>query len=354
VRERELELKYVKLGSTGTKVSQLALGTWHLPGSGERDQWGVEKVDREEMARIVKKAYDAGINFIDTANVYHGRMENSDPQHAGNSERLLGEILSGYDRESLVLATKVRGVLAGWPNGEGLSRKHILWQARESLARLQTTYIDLYQIHWPDPDTPKLETVRALNYLIDQGLVRYIGASNHSVAEIEEFMQLARDNRLEGFVTLQELYNLIEPSVEKDRLPLAKKYGFGVLAFSPIAQGVLSEKYLRGIREGTRAAYAAEIKKVYLSTQTLEAIRGLDGMAMQKGITLPQFALSWILHKQEELGITIIPLLGITNPKYLEDSLGAMDVRLSSDEMRQAEEISRKATVMPWSRATTA
>jgi 1-deoxyxylulose-5-phosphate synthase len=275
-------------------------------------------------------------------------MQNSNPQHAGNSERLLGDVLKDYDRESLVLATKVRGALASWPNGEGLSRKHILWQSRESLARLQTTYIDLYQIHWPDPDTPKLETLSALNHLINQGWVRYIGASNHSAAEIEEFMQLARDNRLEGFVTLQELYNLIERGVEKDRLPLAKKHGFGVLAYSPIAQGVLSEKYLSGVQKGTRATYAADISKVYLNAQTLEAVRGLNEMAKQKGISLPQFALSWMLHKQEELGITIIPLLGITSSRYLEDSLGAMDVRLSTDEIKRAEEISRKANVLPW------
>ena len=338
----------MKLGPTGTKVSQFALGAWHLPGSGEPDQWGVEMVDRQEMAKIVKKGYDAGINFIDTANVYHGRMQNSDPLHAGNSERLLGEIMKGYDRESLVLATKVRGALARWPNGEGLSRKHILWQARESLARLQTSYIDLYQIHWPDPETPKLETLSALNHLIDHGLVRYIGASNHSGAEIEEFMQLAMDRRLEGFVTLQELYNLIERDVEKDRLPLAKKYGFGVLAYSPIAQGVLSEKYLNGIQKGTRASYAAGIAASYLNTPTLEAVRGLNEIARQKGISLPQLALSWLLHKQGELGITIVPLLGVTNSKYLEDCLGALDVQISSDEIRQIEELSRRAHVLPW------
>jgi len=338
----------VKLGPTGTKVSQFALGAWHLPGSGENDQWGVEKVDREEMSKIVKKAYDAGINFIDTSNVYHGRMQISDPRHAGNSERLLGKILQGYDRESLVLATKVRGALASWPNGEGLSRKHILWQARESLSRLRTSYIDLYQIHWPDPETPKLETLRTLNNLIDQGLVRYIGASNHSAAELEEFMQHARENRLESFVTLQELYNLIERGVEKDRLPLAKKYGLGVLAYSPLAQGALSEKYLSGLRKGTRATYAADIAKVYLNKETLGAIRELNGLARGKGISLPQFALACLLHKPEELGVSIIPLLGVTSSRYLEDSLGAMDVRLSSDEIRRAEEISGKANVLPW------
>jgi len=341
-------MKYVKLGPTGVKVSQFALGTWHLPGSGETDQWGVEKVDREEMARIVKKAYDAGINFIDTANVYHGRMQNADVAHAGNSELLLGEILKGYGRESLVLATKVRGTMAGWPNGEGLSRKHILWQARESLARLQTTYIDLYQIHWPDPGTPKLETLSALNHLIREGLVRYIGASNHSAAEMEEFMRYSEDGRLDGFVTIQELYNLIERGVENDRLPLAKKYGLGVLAYSPIAQGVLSEKYLGGVQKGARASYAPDIAKSYFNAQTIEAVRGLNEIAKHKGISLPLLALSWMLYKQGELGITIIPLLGVTSSRYLEDSLGALDVQLSSDEVRQVEEISRRASVLPW------
>ena len=341
-------MKYVKLGPSGTKVSQFALGTWHLPGSGQYDQRGVEKVDQEEMAKIIKKALDAGINFIDTANVYHGRMQDSDPQHAGNSERLLGEVLKGYDSDSLVLATKVRGALANWPNGEGLSRKHILWQARESLARLQTDYIDLYQIHWPDPDTPKLETLRALNQLINQGSVRYIGSSNHSAAEVEEFMQLAKDYRMEGFVTLQELYNLIERKVERDRLPLAKKYGFGVLAYSPIAQGVLSEKYLEGIQKGTRASYVSDIAKCYLNPQTLDVIHGLSEIAKRKGVSIPQLALAWLLYKQEELGIAIIPLLGITRPKYLDDGLGALDVNLSPAEARQVEEISLNANVLPW------
>jgi len=341
-------MKYVRLGPTGTKVSQFALGTWHLPGSGEYDSSGIEKVDREEMAKIIKKALDAGINFIDTANVYHGRMQQSDPAHAGNSERLLGRVLKGYDRDSLVLATKVRGALASWPNGEGLSRKHILWQARESLARLQTDYIDLYQIHWPDPDTHKLETLGALNHLIDQGSIRYIGSSNHSAAEVEEFMQLAKDHRMDGFVTLQELYNLIERNVEKDRLPLAKKYGFGVLAYSPIAQGVLSEKYLEGIQKGTRASYASDIAKCYLNTQTLDVIHELSEIAKRKGISLPQLALAWLLHKQEELGITIIPLLGITRLRHLVDGLGALDVHLSPAEAKQMEDISLKANVLPW------
>ena len=341
-------MKYARLGPSGTKVSQFALGSWHLPGSGARDRWGIEEVDVGETAKTVKKAIDAGINFIDTANVYHGRMQNADPQHAGNSERVLGEVLKGYDRESLVIATKVRGSLASWPNGEGLSRKHILWQARESLKRLQVAYLDLYQIHWPDPDTPKLETLKALNHLVDQGLVRYIGSSNHTGAEVEEFMQLANEYRLDGFVTLQELYNLIERSVERDRFAIAKKYGLAVMAYSPIAQGVLSGKYLDGVPKGTRASYAADIATNYFNAQTIESVRGLNEMAKHKGVSLPQFALAWLLHRQDELGMTIIPLLGVTNSKYLEESLGALDVKLSPDEIRDAEGIAMKASVLPW------
>ncbi|MDG6902151.1 MAG: aldo/keto reductase, partial [Nitrososphaerota archaeon] len=286
--------------------------------------------------------------FVDTANVYHGRMQSSNPKHAGNSEKVLGQVLKGYDRDSLVLATKVRGALASWPNGEGLSRKHILWQARESLERLQTDYIDLYQIHWPDPDTPKIETLRALNHLVDEGRVRYIGSSNHSAAENEEFMQGARDHGLEGFATLQELYNLLERGFERNTLPVARKYGFSVLAYSPIAQGVLSGKYLGGVRKGTRASYAKDISKNYFNKGTEEAVSGLREMAAQKGVTLPQLALAWLLHKQEDLGISIIPLLGVTSAKYLEDSLGSLDVKLTSDEMRQAEQMAGNANVLPW------
>ena len=161
-------------------------------------------------------------------------------------------------------------------------------------------------------------------------------------------MQVANDYRLEGFVTLQELYNLIERSAEKDRLATARKYGLALLAYSPIAQGVLSEKYLNGTPGGTRASYATDISKNYLNSQTLGAVRALNEMAKQKGVSLPQFALAWLLHKQADLGITIVPLLGITSTKYLEEALGALDMRLSTDEMKRAEEISQKAKVLPW------
>jgi Predicted oxidoreductases (related to aryl-alcohol dehydrogenases) len=198
-------MRYVKLGWSGVKVSQICLGTWHLPPLREKDEYGVYKVDVEETRRIIKRAIDLGINFIDTANVYHGTMSGPDYIHAGNAERILSDILKGYDRESLVIATKVRWRMAPWPNGEGLSRKHIRWQIRESLKRLGLDYVDLYQIHAPDPDTPKIETLRTLNQLVEQGLVNYIGESNHPAHDIVEFMELAERHNLEPFTTMQNL-----------------------------------------------------------------------------------------------------------------------------------------------------
>src|SRR5207244_2781765 len=157
-----------------------------------------------EFRRVIRKAADAGINFIDAANRYHGRMSTSDVDHAGNSERILGELLKGYDREPWVIATKVRGKMGAWPNGEGLSRKHILWQIGESLKRLDLKYVDLYQIHWEDPQTTKRETISTLNNLIERGFVRYIGESNHAPADVVEFMETAERLKIEGFVSMQE------------------------------------------------------------------------------------------------------------------------------------------------------
>jgi 1-deoxyxylulose-5-phosphate synthase len=339
-----IQLKYVNLGRSGVQVSQFCLGAWHLPGSGTLDEYGIEKVDDEEFRKIIRKAYDAGINFIDGANRYHGRMSTADIPHAGNSERLLGGILKGYDRESWVIATKVRGKMATWPNGEGLSRKHIMWQIRESLKRLSLDYIDLYQIHWEDPLTPKRETIATLNNLIETGPVRYIGESNHSSTSVTEFMDLADRFSLEGFISMQEPYNLLERQIEKEgKIATAKKYGMAIMAYVPLAQGVLAGKYLGGVEKGSRASYIKEVVEQYLNETTRNCIRQLLEIAKGKGSTLSQLALAWMLHKQEELETTIIPIVGITKQSYLEDNLGALDLKLGSDDMKLLEEIASKA-----------
>ncbi|MDG6925860.1 MAG: aldo/keto reductase [Nitrososphaerota archaeon] len=340
-------MKYVKFGSTGLTVSQFCLGAWHLPGTGVKDRFGVEEVDKETFAKVVGKAYDLGINFIDGANRYHGRMSTADLDHVGNSEKLLGQVLKGYPRESLVVATKVRGPMAPFPNGQGLSRKHIMWQIGESLRRLELDYVDLYQIHWEDELTPKIETLRALNNLVDRGLVRYIGESNHNPAGVVEFMELAQRYGMEGFASMQEPYNLLERQKESETLPVAKKYGMAVMAYVPIAQGVLSGKYLGGTEKGSRATYIAQMASQYFTPEVNAAVSSLVAIAGEKGCTLPQLALAWMLHKQEQLGITIVPILGITKISHLEDNVGALDVKLSGDEMKRLEEMAATAKMGP-------
>jgi aryl-alcohol dehydrogenase-like predicted oxidoreductase len=343
------ELKYVRLGNSGLVVSQFCLGAWHLPGAGQMDEFGIEKVDGDEFRGVVKRAYDVGMNFIDCANRYHGRMSTADVNHVGNSERLLGDILKEYDRESWVIATKVRGKMATWPNGEGLSRKHIMWQIGESLKRLNVKYVDLYQVHWEDPETSKRETLKSLNGLIGQGLVRYIGESNHSPSNVVEFMETAERLEIEGFVSMQEPYNLLERQIEKEKFPVARRYGMAVMAYVPLAQGVLSGKYLKGVKSGSRASYISEMKAQYLNDETSRAVGRLLEVAGEKGISLPQLALSWMLQKQSELGVTIVPIIGITKSSYLDDDLASLDVKLSSADMRNLEEIAATAKMGPQS-----
>jgi 1-deoxyxylulose-5-phosphate synthase len=343
-------LNYVRFGPTGLFVSQFCLGAWHLPGTGAKDKFGIEEVDKETFAKVVAKAIDLGINFIDEANRYHGRMSTADLDHVGNSERLFGQILKGYDRESLVIATKVRGPMAKWPNGQGLSRKHIMWQIEESLSRLELDYVDLYQIHWEDAYAPKAETLKTLNNLIDRGLVRYIGESNHSPTNALEFMALAERLGLEGFASMQEPYNLLERRVETETFPVAKRYGMAVMAYVPLAQGVLSGKYLSGnVEKGSRASYITQMAGQYLNQETASAVKTLLDIAHEKGCSLPQLSLAWMLHKQQDLGLTIVPILGITKISHLEDNIGALDVKLSADDMKRIEEVAATAKLGPQS-----
>lgn len=339
-------MKYVRLGNSGCQLSQLCLGGWQLPGSGEFEGPGIERVDEEELKRIIKKAYDAGINCIDTSNKYHGRKMMPPTEFSGNSEKIIGRLLKGYDREYWVISTKVRAPMKDWPNGEGLSRKHIMWQVAESLKRLQLSYIDLYQLHWNDPLTPKRETLKTLNNLIDRGLVRYIGESNHSPEETVEFMELAERLGLEGFNSMQELYNLIERGAEAELFRVASRYGLSVFAYSPLAEGVLSGKYLGGVEERSRASLVPAMKEMYLNPETVAAVSAMAGFAAERGVTLSQLALSWVLQKGREFGITLIPIIGVTKLSQLEQNLGALDVTLSQDDARRVEELTSKARVV--------
>jgi len=341
-------MNYVRLGETGVKVSQLCLGTWHLPPSKEVDTWGVPRVDEELALKIMRRAYDSGVNCIDTANGYHGILQSEEPHHVGNAERIVGNFLAQVERESVLVFTKVRAPIAPWPNGEGLSRKHIRWQIRESLRRLRTQYVDLYQIHWRDPETPRLETLRTLDWLVREGKVNYIGESNHPAHEIVDFLRLSEVHGLEKFVTMQEPYSLVERWIEREKVPVAKEHGLAILAFVPLAQGLLTGKYVDfqarkwRVPEMSRATYVKDFSpSSWFNEANLNALLRLKALADQKGVSMAQLSLAWLIKRGEELGVTVIPLMGATKLEHLEDNLGALEVKLSQDDVRELEEVSK-------------
>ncbi|MCD6563467.1 MAG: aldo/keto reductase [Thermoproteales archaeon] len=334
-------MEYVKLGPSGVKVSRLCIGTWHLPRSKDKDLFGINKVDVEEFKKILKVAVDNGINFIDTANRYHGAMTPVDLNHVGNAEKILGKLLKDYDREMFVVVTKVRGKMAPWPNGEGLSRKHIMWQIKESLKRLDMEYVDVYLTHYPDPDTPKLETLRALNDIVERGWVHYIGSSNEPAEQIVESMEIAKKYNLHTYVTIQDPYSLVNRRIEERKIPVARKYGLLIMAYSPLAKGLLTPKYLSGIPELSRATYSESLKR-RLTKENLEIISELNNVAKELDITLPQLAIAWILYKEKEFGVTIVPIIGVSKLQHLEDNLEALNVKLDTDTVRRVEEIASR------------
>jgi len=331
-------MNYVRLGDSGLKVSEICLGTWHLPRLTETDPYGIPKVDAEETRRVVNLAFDHGINFIDTANRYHGAMAPVDLNHYGNAEKVLSEILRDHERESFVLATKVGNEMAPWPNGCGLSRKHMFWQIIESLKRLKLEYVDVYLAHLPDEETPHLETLQAFSDLVAMGKIHYIGCSNFTTEQVTDFMELSKVHDLVSFVTLQDQYSLGNRSIESNKLPLARKYNFAIMAYSTLAQGLLSGRYLDGVPVGSRATYSQSLKEA-LSEKNLDSLRKLSTLASEKGISLSQLAIAWILHKQRKLGVNIIPIIGVSNREQLLENLQALEVHLSEDDMSKAEQI---------------
>jgi len=344
-------VRYVRLGERcGLKVSAISLGTWYLPRLPERDEAGAYKIDYEEFERILKRAYDEGLNFIDTANRYHGGIAPVPLTHVGYAERLLGAAIKelGLDREELVIATKVAGRMSPGPNGEGLSRKHIMWQVRESLRRLQTDYIDVYYAHTFDPETPKLETLTTFNDLVRQGLVRYIGMSNIPAHHLAEYAVLARERGLEPIAVVQYRYNLLDRSVESDIIPLAKRFGMGFAAYSPLAEGLLTGKYVDfeagkwRVPPSSRGEYR-DLSRLF-TDRNLKILAKLKEFASERGITMAQLAVAWLLNVGEKVwGLPIIPIVGATRLQHLEEAVGALSVNLSHDDLKALDEATRNA-----------
>lgn len=315
-------MEYRKLGRTGLKVSELCLGTMTF-------RWTASE---EESHKILDKAWDKGINFIDTADVY-SRWAEGNP--GGVAEEIIGQWLKDKPREQVIIATKVRGRMWDGPNGEGLSRQHIMAAVEDSLRRLQTDYIDLYQVHAPDPDTPLDETLWALDDLVRQGKVRYIGASNYRAWLLMKALWASDKHGYARFDSIQPHYHLLNrPEVEPELAALCLDQGVGMIPYSPLARGFLTGKYSRDhIPPGSRGESSDRIQG-YMTDQGFAVIDTLRELGQTKDKSVLQMALGWLL----SLPYVTSPIIGASRADQLDESLGAVGLRLSEEEMQRLDE----------------
>jgi len=336
-------MRYNKLGSTGLFVSELCFGTMTFGGDGAFSNVGT--VQQADADTLLARALEAGINFVDTADTYS----------EGASERITGQALKnlGVKRDEVVVATKVFGDMGSGPNQRGSSRGHILDAAKASLDRLQLEYIDLYQLHGFDPATPLEETLGALNDLVRQGLVRYIGVSNWAAWQISQALGVSRLHGLAQFASLQAYYTLAARDVEREIVPMLGSEGLGLLVWSPLAGGLLSGKFgreqtdVQGSRRTAMAFPPVEMDRAY------DVIDVLTELADRKHASVAQLAIAWLLRQPRVTSV----LLGTKRIEQLDDNLGAVDVVLSEEELRSLDEVSKLPAEYPgwmldfWSQA---
>src|SRR6266540_3943940 len=310
-------MEYNRLGTTGLQVSRICLGTMSF---GDSEEWMVE-IDKARP--IVKRALDLGVNFFDTANVYSN----------GRSEEIIGELLKDH-RDGVVVASKVRLSTGEGPNREGLSRYHIMDQARKSLKRLKTDRIDLYQIHRWDYFTPIEETLAALNDLVHQGSVNYIGASSMYAWQFAKALFTSDRLGVARFVSMQNHYNLCYREEENEMIPICKDQRIGLIPWSPLARGFLTGRYERG-KTPDSARYRTDkyFAERFFRPEDFDVVERAEEVSKEKGVTTAQIALAWLLHK----GVNA-PIIGATKVEQIEEAVASLDVRLSDDDMRRLEE----------------
>jgi aryl-alcohol dehydrogenase-like predicted oxidoreductase len=325
-------MRYNQLGHTGLTVSELCLGTMTF-GSTEGRWAALGQLDQPTADEIVKTAFDAGINFFDTANVYS----------EGTSEERLGQSIRnlGLAREDVVIATKVLGPMGTGVNSRGLSRGHIMDQVKASLKRLQTDHIDLYQVHGFDNSTPIEETVRALDDLVRQGHVRYVGVSNWAAWQITKALGISAGQNLARFESLQAYYSIAGRDLERDLVPMMLSEGVGLLVWSPLAGGLLSGKFSRdGAGEGRRASFDfPPIDK----DKAFDIIDAMRPIADARGVSVAQIAIAWLLHQRVVTSV----IVGARRVDQLIDNIAASDVDLSEDELKTLDEASKLAPEYP-------
>ena len=319
-------MEYVNLGTTGTKVSRLCLGMMTY-GSNKWREW---VLDEEASKPLIRRAVEAGINFFDTADMYS----------LGVSEEITGRALKEYAgaRENVVIATKVFNPMSNEPNDRGLSRKHIMASIDKSLKRLGVDYVDLYQIHRFDAQTPIEETVEALGDLVRVGKVLYLGASSMYAWQFLKMLQVQRDHGLARFVTMQNHYNLVYREEEREMIPLCLSEGIGLIPWSPLARGFLAgnrkanEDKKKG--ETARARTDEYAHSLYYRASDFTVVERLTEIAQARGVKNAQVALAWILSRP---GISA-PIIGASKAYQLEDALAALDISLTEEEIKKLEE----------------
>jgi aryl-alcohol dehydrogenase-like predicted oxidoreductase len=309
-------MEYRTLGRTGVKVSPLCLGCMNFGGA----------TDEDDAIEIIHRALGEGINFLDTANVYNG----------GRSEEIVGKAIQGR-RDDIFLATKVHFRMGDGPNDRGNSRYHIMQQVEASLRRLQTDHIDLYQLHRPDPDTTMEEQLSALNDLVRQGKVRYIGTSTFPAWQMCESLWISDVYGFERFVCDQPPYSIFCRYPERRVFPYLRKHGYGCIPWSPLAGGWLAGKYRRGqdIPEGSRAERGDWDMDTPEAQRKLDAVEKLDELAEELHATLSQMALAWTLTNPAVTS----PIIGPRTMEHLEDNLGALDVQFTAEALSRVDEI---------------
>ena len=316
-------MQYLNLGATGLKVSRLCLGTMTY-GSKKWREWILEE---EESKPYFRSALEAGINFFDTADVYS----------LGASEEITGRALKefGPSRDKVVIATKVFNAMGNDPNQQGLSRKHIFHAIDDSLRRLGTDYVDLYQIHRFDYETPIEETLEALDDIVRAGKALYIGASSMFAWQFQQMLHVSDTLGLSRFVTMQNHYNLVYREEEREVIPLCQDQGIGLIPWSPLARGFLAGNRNRQDRgETLRAKTDAFAHELYYRDSDFTIVDRVTEIASKRGVSNAQIALAWMLSKPE---ITA-PIIGASKPHHLDDALGALEIHLDADEIKSLEE----------------
>jgi aryl-alcohol dehydrogenase-like predicted oxidoreductase len=314
-------LQHVRLGSTGLKVSRLCLGTMTYGSPG----WRPWILDEAASRPFIRRALELGIDFFDTADMYS----------VGASEEVLGRALKDFaKRDQVVVGTKVFNPMGEGANDRGLSRKHIFDSIDASLLRLGMDYVDLYQIHRFDPETPIEETLEALNDVVRSGKARYIGASSMFAWQFGKMLAVSREHGWARFVTMQNHYNLVYREEEREMLPLCREEGIGVLPWSPLARGLLSGSRRRGEQGGTLRAKNDKYSRELYEDSDFDVVDRVVALAGRRGLPPAQIALAWLLHQP---GVTA-PIIGASKMQYLDDAVAALDVKLSDDERRSLEE----------------